>query len=408
MDKPLVLYGAGGNLTKAYKKFAEEGRLPVCICDSNASKIDTTICIDGKFPPLKILQLDNIGKLYQNAEFFVTPKPPARFEIMQNLIDSGIPKEKIINYEPFIKGLHCEYLKNELIYTGETLDICCADSAYDVKIPQVRIAEGMNYEDMVTAIHSMRKKTLYDLSSNKGCCINCPKLEEGYYPVTNSLKKFTFAEIFHCQFRCIYCNARLLPTSQLPYKQRKDTTKKALEFAKYLKSVQIINKDTIIVFVNGEISINPLLHEITKVFMDYPCLFLTNAEVYSNEIAKILDKGRSYINVSLDSGTAETFEKIKGKSCFDKVCENIKRYSMHGKVSLKYILLEDINDNEEDISKFLIFAKDINASVSLSRDYSNDHTKAYVKNQKTLAAIDYFKNTCSQEKIHFHFDSYFN
>jgi len=73
---------------------------------------------------------------------------------------------------------------------------------------------------------------------------------------------------------------------------------------------------------------------------------------------------------SLDAGTAETYAKIHGVDLFDKVCYNLEQYARHGLVELKYIILPNINDNENDIFGFLSLCERIkNTDIAVSRDY---------------------------------------
>lgn len=68
------------------------------------------------------------------------------------------------------------------------------------------------------------------------------------------------------------------------------------------------------------------------------CTFYTNVEIYSDEIAEFLRTGNSTVNISLDSGTPETFSIVKGRNSFDKVLSTIENYAKVGNVELKYII----------------------------------------------------------------------
>lgn len=65
------------------------------------------------------------------------------------------------------------------------------------------------------------------------------------------------------------------------------------------------------------------------------------------------------MTISLDSGTRETYKKIKRVDKFDDVVNNVKRYikeigeefSFH--LIMKYIILKDMNDNKEEIDKWI-------------------------------------------------------
>jgi molybdenum cofactor biosynthesis enzyme MoaA len=84
----------------------------------------------------------------------------------------------------------------------------------------------------------------------------------------------------------------------------------------------------------------------------------------------LLKDGLTQIITDLSAGTAETFKKIKGVDCFDKVLGNLGQYaSSGGNVSVKYILFKGINDNIEEIEKFIDIAVRLKVSVLLSKNF---------------------------------------
>lgn len=144
---------------------------------------------------------------------------------------------------------------------------------------------------------------------------------------------------------------------------------KTLSFFKFLVKQNHIKKDTIIGIGSGELLVHPMRDKILAAIENYPVYFYTNASVFNEKVAEILSKGRSKICVSMDAGTRETFAKIKGIDIFDKVCENLRRYSEYGVVELKYIFLPGVNDNKTDIDGFLALCQMVKVkSVSISRN----------------------------------------
>ena len=94
------------------------------------------------------------------------------------------------------------------------------------------------------------------------------------------------------------------------------------------------------------------------------------------------------INVSLDAGTSCTFAKIKGGGWFEKVLQNLEKYSSTGgSLELKYILLEGINDNEAEINSFISIATKLTKQVLLSFD-TNKIGKKF--SEYYLKMISYF------------------
>lgn len=86
----------------------------------------------------------------------------------------------------------------------------------------------------------------------------------------------------------------------------------------------------------------------------------SNWSIYNQNFADFSRDFGARLHISLDSGTPETFLKIKGVDCFDKVVDNLVRFSENGgRTIMKFLIIEGINDNKEDIIGFLTIAKRI-------------------------------------------------
>lgn len=86
---------------------------------------------------------------------------------------------------------------------------------------------------------------------------------------------------------------------------------------------------------------------------NYPQLINTNVTVFSKELRKALLNKKTTCQTSVDSGTRETYLKIKGRDSYDKVWKNIKKYvSTNGDYVLKYIVTNG-NDNQHDAIGFI-------------------------------------------------------
>ena len=86
---------------------------------------------------------------------------------------------------------------------------------------------------------------------------------------------------------------------------------------------------------------------------------------FSPAIAALLRSGRGGVNVSLDSGSPSTYERVKGLNGFARVCENLERYMsgafMPDNVHLKYILFE-LNNSPAEIRAFLALCSQLGIS----------------------------------------------
>ena len=99
----------------------------------------------------------------------------------------------------------------------------------------------------------------------------------------------------------------------------------------------------------------------------------TNASIYDEVLSRYIENDRCVLLVSVDAGTRETYHKVKGSDLYDKVQENLRKYSAlrPGIVQLKYIFLPGINDNDADVDGFIELCHQINPGiVFLSFDYN--------------------------------------
>lgn len=389
--RPLVLYGAGLNMLAGYKKFAVEGRLPKCICDSDPAKACQTKSFGDT--TLEILPIQEVLSRYPDAEFYITPNPPGKFEIIAGLLESGIGKERIINYEPFAatKRMSCVFLESMLVLGNNTFGFCC--NAHGAKrIPSVALSDSSG-EELFAAGEQVRENAIKDLENGTadGYCIGCSRAVATCYSNKRTIGTITFGTGFICQFKCSYCGyAKQSAEEVLRY------IKRALAFINYLKTHGFMDEQTSISIANGEITINPMQNEIMEFFQNNPCVIMTNSAVYSKAIQRVLDMGKSKIFVSLDCGTENTFKLIKGVSCFTDVCDNIRRYSGHGPVDLKYILIPGKNDDVADIEGFMNLAESIGATVTISRNSVDK--ESFEKNiDKALSSISYFAK-CARDR----------
>ena len=198
-----------------------------------------------------------------------------------------------------------------------------------------------------------------------------------------------------CNLRCSYCRK----VFGIPGKF--DLTAWE-ELVSELKSRKMIDEDTIILFASGELTIYPQCSQILSVFKDYSSYVFSNCIAYNKAFADHIALGKTTINSSIDSGTKETFEKVKGVDKYENVFQNLKMYSEKGaKIHLKYILLRDVNDNEKDANGFVQFAKDLRVeSVAISKDNNDD----LPMNDNMMKTIKRISNICTESDITVIFD----
>lgn len=202
-------------------------------------------------------------------------------------------------------------------------------------------------------------------------CKNCIFLEEKEWDGAEKFANVLITNYIACNSKCIYC--------PMP-----DPTKNKLyNIVPVLKDMikkDVIKKDAVIDFAGGEPTIYRWFDEALKILIknDFTRISVnTNAIKFSRAIHEGIKKGKVSMVVSLDAGTKEMHEKVKGVKSYDKVWKNLDKYSaVYNKekfsniLKTKFIIVPGLNDTEEEIDLWLQrTAKTKIKNVSLSLDF---------------------------------------
>jgi len=145
-----------------------------------------------------------------------------------------------------------------------------------------------------------------------------------------------------CNLKCIYCFTVLEPAESLPkqgYPLRPifdDMIEKGYFF-----------DDAVIGWGGGEPTIIKDFDYVANLLLESGLQqrIFTNAVRHSEIIHRGLEQGKITITVSIDAGTRETYNKIKGVDRFDRVWKNMALYSATGgEVTAKYIVRDGNKD----------------------------------------------------------------
>lgn len=157
-----------------------------------------------------------------------------------------------------------------------------------------------------------------------------------------------------CQANCIYCNVknyrRLMHLDKDAYSKY---YKKIEQIVEIMEKREIISTDAKWIIASGEIAIHPFKEQLYQITKDKKVTICTNCFVYDEQLARILQTNvYASLSFSIDSGTEETWRKIKGANNFNTVVSNLFRYSLQvsspEQLDLKYIVLPGVNDTVRD------------------------------------------------------------
>lgn len=265
----------------------------------------------------------------------------------------------------------CYSINHSLVFRYDMLTFCCSEwerntpPAYPYLESAQKTAENF-IQKRDAIVQELRLGAQYDEARP---CIGCRdlKLIEDSAPMIEAINLGFSPTV--CQCKCIYCGVKEAEYNDY---QKAATSKIApmiAEMIRYLDESGHIAKNCKVSIASGEITIHPHKDLILDAFQKYQCTFFTNALVYDEKIAENLRRRDGSINISIDSGTKETYKSIKGLDGFSKVVENIKKYRQSGNVIIKYIVLPGINDNQADFEGVIKLLQETGIrSISISRD----------------------------------------
>ena len=383
----LIFYGAGrqaqylfsGGMT-GYQQFPvpslEDG---VCFADADKRKYQK------HFLGLPVMSIEDALERYPDADIYVALGFPAKYMVFGFLTEElCISPERILNYEQVEKYASCEYLQGYLLIQREELGFCF-DSFGRNKPPIVK-----KQSDTETSIDRfIKEKTSLIKQVREGQdghpCAGCRDIRVRYWPNEYRIRHLNFYDYRGCNIQCSYCDVK----KTIAEAKRPSEVFNYVKFIDYLNESGLIEEDFRCDIQPGEITVHPYKNEILSAVKLYPNVFFTNALIYDQGIAEILENGLSYVYVSVDAGTRETFSSIKGIDAFERVCRNIREYSKHGTVELKYIILPGINDNYQDMYGFIQLCESIQVqNVMISRNYHGWQT---ISNEQLQFTIEMYE-----------------
>lgn len=267
----------------------------------------------------------------------------------------------------------CQYITSGGIYACHIMFCCHAH--HNKLLTEEDLEENIQtYKSDISNLHKevelKRKEMLVKFSRNEiPECINC----RNYIPYDGLGAGIVFVNaslILRCQLSCIFCFEG----------NRQEGNPEILRLMKkylvWLAQNNHIRDDAEVLWTGGEPTLLPdfadLLH--TFSFLKKPQNVLTNAIIFSQEVANLLKNNKVNLLISIDSGSRDTYKAIKGRDFFDKVTQNIIRYREQEKgtsgIYIKYIISPGYNDNLNEFQKFYDFCTKYNLKTELAFDFN--------------------------------------
>ena len=205
-----------------------------------------------------------------------------------------------------------------------------------------------------------------------------------------------------CQCRCIYCGAPKWWSNDWKVAAAYEKLFDTLELA---EASELIARDAKWQVSTGEITIHPYRERIMKLVRGRKVRFFTNCFIFDADIARNLSEDAdSAINLSIDAGTPKTWKRVKGFDNFEQITSNLVKYHEQcvnpDQITLKYIVLPDVNDTYEDFMSLMEIMKVLEVTrIEISRDESIKYRLTTQDRIKLLGAVSYLVAMCRVNDI---------
>lgn len=294
----------------------------------------------------------------------------------------------------------CQWVNRGIEFRTNALRLCCYGYLQDMeKEYQTTIKDNYHGElpdwNEIFIIKN-KLKAMHKEGKYLEACEGCIYLQEKDWDEENYINHFTFNHWTKCNCNCTYCYTKDNKEAFNSYKEYK-----LYPIIKDMFKKGIIKKteESCIIFGGGEPTILSDFDKLIDLFLKNGCQNIrinSSGIKYSKSIEKGLKKGVISLVISTDSGCSETYEKIKQVKCYKKVWKNIRKYAsvqkINNQVKVKYILYPGVNDNKEEIDKWLneVIANGVKAiALSVEQHWYYDNQPEF--SPKIIAEIEYIE-----------------
>ena len=243
----------------------------------------------------------------------------------------------------------CKYVGSTLNFNPEEFTFCCSSTTgnypvvYEVNEENYKLFTKENYIDAMMRVFEDNQK-------RRGACCGCELLEQVPFEEWNvdqvKITNIVWNHFRGCNSRCVYCGDR----------NKFKKYYEAIEVFDELEAEDLIGKETAISFGGGEPTLLDNLNEYIELGLkhNWPQILNTSGLLYKDYIEKALTENDNFsVQISVDSGTAETYRKVKGQNGFSIVWNTIRNYCRSGtRVFVKYIMFS-YNSSHKEIDAFI-------------------------------------------------------
>lgn len=308
----------------------------------------------------------------------------------------------IFNLFKHKKSYSCKLLNNHLHFSSRnTLEPCCSANIGPA------LVSNLSNKDSILDFINQKKIIINQLKKGQipRECQNCVHLSLYEKNKNFKIEKITLNHYTQCNCACIYCTQGNRDLEKIKEDEKKPVIYDVLKFINELYDNDLIDKEKLYIdFQGGNISCLKNHEEIINNFLKrgVGTIYIpTNNIIYMPIIEKLLQMKKGELCTALDSGTKETYLRIKQVDKFEKSIENIRQYinkAGNDSIIIKYIIVNGYNDNIDEFKKFMEIMIDLNVKIIvIDIDYRDIIDKSFTIPKHYYEIVNFAKEQC---KIH--------
>ncbi len=254
----------------------------------------------------------------------------------------------------------CHWLQHGISFENDHIEMCCLcchKGGGRLYIKENYEGKGLNWEDIFKLKEKFVEENRQGIINPK--CEGCFNLvKRGWDDDEKYINYLHFNHWTHCNSDCIYCY-----TAWDKQNYQKKPHYKVLPVIKELFKQKLFKSGGEVTFAGGEPAILDEFDELIKLLLKNGADRITvhsSGIKHSKSIEKGIKEKKLSVCLSADSGSRETYYKIKRVDKFDVFWKNAKKYAemqkKHEKkiyVETKYILIPGVNTKKEEIDKWI-------------------------------------------------------
>lgn len=282
----------------------------------------------------------------------------------------------------------CNIIEHGFDAQYDSINLCCRIGNGKITTKKILIPNYKGEKIDWNYFFSLKDKIKNIQKTGKSIpqCTGCIFLEKKVWDKENYITSININNWIKCNAKCIYCDRK-------QYKHKKEYN--IYPIIKDLLDKKLLRNPADITIAGGEPTITRDFDKTIKLLIKHkitPVRVLTNAIKYNRNIEDGLKKNLVNILVSTDSGTKETYRRIKLVDRHNDVWKNISRYAKHqaivSLVKTKYIIIPNINDNIEELTEFV----KQNAKAGVKTAYIDIEIGSFARNSKNKKLLEKMYN----------------